>query len=255
MCIQYLQITVKSLLFSFPPCRKKKKKPMAGFKSKKIQPQGDSDELPIITNIDDPWEEESEEDENVGVSINAAGKGTELVVLENGVKREEVVHASHDIHVEESAAISKSTSSSDAAGGDSSSPKVQVEAEVMPEMVALSVIAQQQVAEQDETAASGEVSVPEEGQGQGEGEREAAVVVAESEETREKEEGAGTIDEGPVVVIEESAEPIMTVEIQVSCCVSSYEEMKEGGREGERGRDRERAKGGEGGEGRKGERY
>ena len=196
---------------------------MAGLKRKKIQPQEDSDEQPIITNIDDPWEEESEEDERIGVSINAAGRGTELVVVENGVRREEAVHASHDIHVEESAAISKSTSSgsgSDATGGGDSSgtsPKVQVEAEVMPEMVALSVIAQQQAAEQDETtaAASGEGSVPEEGEGQGERE---AMVVAESEEMQEKEEGAGKIDEGPLVIIEESTEPIMTVnvEIQVS---------------------------------------
>ena len=224
---------------------------MAGFKSKKIQPQEDSDEQPIITNIDDPWEEESEEDERIGVSINAAGRGTELVVVENGVRREEVVHASHDIHVEESAAISKSTSgsgsSSDATGGGDSSgtsPKVQVEAEVMPEMVALSVIAQQQDAEQDETAAAavgggGEESVPEEGEGEGQGERE-AIVVAESEETQEKEEGAGKIDEGPLVIIEDSAEPVMTVnvEVQVSCCVLWYKEMKEGGREGGGGGDR-----------------
>ena len=199
---------------------------MAGLKSKKIQPQEDSDEQPIITNIDDPWEEESEEDERIGVSINAAGRGTELVVVENGVRREEAVHASHDIHVEESAVISKSTSSggsSDATGGGDSSgtsPKVQVEAEVMPEMVALSVIAQQQAAEQDETAAAvagggGEGLVPEEGEGEGGRE---AMVVAESEETQEKEEGAGKIDEGPLVIIEDSAEPIMTVnvEIQVS---------------------------------------
>ena len=227
---------------------------MAGFKSKKIQPQEDSDEQPIITNIDDPWEEESEEDERIGVSINAAGKGTELVVVENGVRREEVVHASHDIHIEESAAISKSTSGSgDATGGDSSgtSPKVQVEAEVMPEMVALSVIAQQQAAEQDETAAAGGgVSVPEEGEGegQGQGERE-AIVVAESEETQEKEEGAEKIDEGPLVIIEESTEPILTanVEIQVSCCVLCYKEMKKGGRDRGGGGDKERAKGEEGG--------
>ena len=171
--------------------RKRKKKPNAGFKSKKIQPQEDSDELPIITNIDDPWQEESEEDEKIGVSINTAGKTTELVIVENGVKREEGVHTSH-IQVEESA-ISKSSI------GDSS-PEVQVEAEIVPEMVALSVIAQQ--TEQNKTA-DGEVSTLE-----GEAQR----------ETPEKEGGierAGTT-EGPLVTIEETADPVVTVEIEVS---------------------------------------
>jgi hypothetical protein len=90
-----------------------------------------------------------------------------------------------------------------------------VEAEVIPEMVALSVLAQQAAAEQgDETMASGgggEVSVPGE-----EGQRETEATAAESSEETQEREGAGTI-EGPVVVIEESAEPIMIVEIQVSC--------------------------------------
>ena len=74
------------------------------------------------------------------MSINPAGKSTELVVLENGVK-------SGEVHAEES-------KSSNAAGD--SSPEVQVEAEIMPEMVALSVIAQQP--DQDKTA-TGEVSM------------------------------------------------------------------------------------------------
>ena len=204
--------------------RKKTKNPRAGFKSKKIQPQEDSDEVPIITNIDDPWQEESEEDEKIGVSINAAGKSTELVVVENGVKGGE-------IHAEES-------KSSNAAGD--SSPEVQVEAEIMPEMVALSVIAQQP--DQDKTA-SGESSMLE-------GETEAKVESEEPQEEKEEEEegggeGAGTI-EGPVVVIEESADPVMTVQIEVSCfgkssfCVSMCYESDGGEREGEGEGERER---------------
>ena len=196
--ILQLYFTILSFFFNYVQdktfllfYRKRKKKPNAGFKSKKIQPQEDSDELPIITNIDDPWQEESEEDEKIGVSINTAGKTTELVIVENGVKREEGVHTSH-VQVEESA-ISKSSI------GDSS-PEVQVEAEIVPEMVALSVIVQQ--TEQNKTA-NGEVSTLE-----GEVQR----------ETPEKEggiEGAGTI-EGPLVTIEETADPIVTVEIEVS---------------------------------------
>ena len=126
--ILQLYFTILSFFFNYVQdktfllfYRKRKKKPNAGFKSKKIQPQEDSDELPIITNIDDPWQEESEEDEKIGVSINTAGKTTELVIVENGVKREEGVHTSH-VQVEESA-ISKSSI------GDSS-PEVQVEAEI-----------------------------------------------------------------------------------------------------------------------------
>ena len=222
--------------------------------------------MPIITNVDDPWQEESEEDEKIGVSINAAGKGTELVVVENGVKREDDVHvhASH-VHVEESA-ISKSSHNTGGDGNDDGSPRVKVEAEIMPEMVPLSVIAQQ--SEQDETAASGEVTMIEEGQR----EATATAVMAESEEThREKKEGggegAGTTEPGPVVVIEESADPIVTIEIQVSgfltprrnqaLCIIWYESdrgergkerRKEGGRK--RGRVRERGGGRE--EGREG---
>ena len=229
--------------FFLPTCRKKKS-PRAGFKSKKVQPQEDSDEVPIITNIDDPWQEESEEDEKIGVSINPAGKGTELVVVENGVKREDDVHvhASH-VHVKESATSKSSHNAGGGDGNDDGSPKVQVEAEIMPEMVPLSVIAQQ--SEQDETAASGEVTMIEEGQR----EATATAVMAESEEThREKKEGggegAGTTEPGPVVVIEESADPIVTIEIQVSgfltprrnpVCVSyGMKEIEEREREGEK---------------------
>lgn len=139
-----------------------------------MQPESEADELPMITNIDDPWQDDKEDSTAMGVSINVAEHGAEIIVMENGVKR-----------------------------GDGGGDDVKVEVDVVPEVVALSV-AQQQADEQWFASRRQEEAMAEE--------RSKGTV-------REKVEGGGsrteTVEEGPVVIIEESADPVLTVELEV----------------------------------------
>ena len=101
----------------------------------------ESDEIPIITNIDDPWPENGEEatgsvDEESGEVEQK--KSGQLAVVENGVGEEAVVKESAMTKIDKEE------------GGEGN--QLEVEAEVSPEMLALSIEQQPEIKEDSEAA-------------------------------------------------------------------------------------------------------